>query len=221
MPRRGQRISWRTRGSSHRRHGLCAERSSGQGQSNQWRWIRRSVMSSIQSCSDPERGCWILRHCNHWILYNLSATRLVLRINIRTPGIEVIAGSKHRKEEYNPRVSLQGYEQAEELRLPGWVADRVHASSIRSDHFVWVHHEQREKHANESQDQEADLMNHQFLLTIPDLITCICSIANCTQQNWSVPRWDNNIVSLTAVALTVENMSVHTFANVILHPPYC
>jgi hypothetical protein len=70
----------------------------------------------------------------------MSAITMILRRNARTPGVEVIAGKEHWKEEYDPRVSLQGYEQAEKLCLPGWVADQVHASSVSADHFVWVHH---------------------------------------------------------------------------------
>jgi hypothetical protein len=99
-------------------------------------------------------------------------------MKLRTPGVEVIAGNKHRKEEYNPRVGLQGYEQTEKLCLPGWVADQVHTSSVRADHFVWVHHKQREKYSDESQDQEANLIHRQRLFAITDLKTYICSIAN-------------------------------------------
>jgi hypothetical protein len=43
-------------------------------------------------------------------------------------------------------VGLHGHEQTEKLGLPGWVANLVHASSIRADHLVWVRHDQRIEH---------------------------------------------------------------------------
>jgi len=92
-------------------------------------------------------------------------TTLIPRKTVRTPGVEVITGIEHREEKENPRVGLEGHEQAQKLGLPGWVANLAHASPIRANHVVGVRHEKREDHADEGQNQESNLLKYEYLLT--------------------------------------------------------
>lgn len=58
------------------------------------------------------------------------------------------------------------------------MADLVHASSIRANHLVWVHHDQRDEYADEGQNQESNLYKHHSLLTnfSNDIRMCRCQL---------------------------------------------
>lgn len=77
------------------------------------------------------------------------------------PGIEVIAGEEHGKEEDDEWVCSEDYPKTFELGFPRGVPGSRNPGTVGSDHLVWRGHYERDNDSHDGQDEEGDLAKDQ------------------------------------------------------------
>ena len=73
------------------------------------------------------------------------------------PGIEVIAGEEHGKEEDDERVCPEQYPETFEFDFPRRMSGSCDPRAVGSDHLVWCCHYERDYDPHDRQDEERDL----------------------------------------------------------------
>ena len=82
------------------------------------------------------------------------------------PGIEVIAGEEHGKEEDDEWVLSEYYPETFELGFPRGVSGSGNPGTVGPDHFVWFRHYERDYDPHDGQDEEGDLGKGQRRLSV-------------------------------------------------------
>ena len=87
------------------------------------------------------------------------------------PGVKVVTGKEHRKEEDDERVCSKRYPKASELGFPRWVSRSRHSRTVGSDHLVWCCHQQGDYHPHDRQYEERDLSEKTKKKSVPSMAT--------------------------------------------------